>query len=643
MPPMLAVPMQRPRVDAGWVYELKYDGVRALVHVDAGRLRILSRSGRDMTDSFAELGPLPERLHASSAVLDGELVGLDDDGLPSFSLVMSRLRSRGGRGGEGALQLHLFDALKFGGDDLRDEPLGRRKEVLLDGVRWGGAIRYSSHVPGRRGLDLLRRADLRGFEGVVAKAIDSTYVHGRSDSWRKIRLTASARVLACGLARAEAQGEWVLLVGVYGPGGELKYVGRVLIPPSYSGDIEELHDAARQHPGEDSPFPGDPEVTGPVMWLDPVRSCRVEYAEITAGGRLRHPAYRGLIPTRRTRCLWSRLDRNRASRPGPQQKGHLPTAELLARMGVPAGENETTCGGRGRRVKLTNLDKVLCPEPRLTKADFIAYYHLVAPALLDYLSGRPLVLTRYPDGVHQPGFYQKRAPPTRPSWVPTVPVGTSSGTRDYVVCDDVSTLMWLVNSAAFEIHPLPVQDPERVDLMVIDLDPRPPAGGAEARRAAVLVEQLLGELDVPSWVKTSGGKGLHVVVPLKPDATAEQVTTLAQIIGGVLSRQREDLFTVQRSKTAGAGRVYVDYLQNRRGATVVAPYCVRGGPGAVVSMPLTWGELFGGIRWEPVPSFSMSRAAGRFLDRGDAWSGMFDERGRIGDLLQKLRERFGGR
>ncbi|MFO8060724.1 MAG: DNA ligase D [Bacillota bacterium] len=629
VPPMLADRWDRPREDPAWSYEIKYDGIRVIACADSGAVRLYSRTGRDLTSSFDEMTALADRLRVRRAILDGELVALGEDGLPCFTSVMRRLW---GRRRLPRARLYLFDALVWGEDDLRGEELQLRRWTLLTGGEWGGVVQYSPSVGGELGADLLQRADLLGFEGVMAKRRDSPYVHGRSDAWRKVRLFASGRVLIGGMT---GQGQVSLLVGVF-DGEGLRYLGRVAVPGSHP-DLEELASLRRDHSRRNCPFIG---CGAEADWVEPITACRVRYAEVTPAGGLRHPVFGGLLPVPVQSCLWSRLERNRALRPPETEApGDFRPERVLAAMGIAGRTAEGTASVAGRSVSLTNLGKVLWPEVPLTKGELIAYYRIVAGGLLEYIRGRPLKVTRHPDGPSGEGFFQRRLPPNSPPWLRTVEVEG----RRYLLCDDVATLMWLINSAAFEIHPLPFHHGEEgSNLLILDLDPALPAGLAEACRAAILVEQLLMELGVSSWVKTSGGRGIHVAVALQPGCSAGQVTSLAQILGRILVRTRGDLFTLERSRIRRRGRVYVDYLQNRPGATVIAPYCVRPRRGAPVSTPVTWDEMYG-FAGRRLPVFTPEEVVHRFRKRGDPWRDLLETRHSVAEVLRGLRERYDGR
>ena len=632
MPPMLAGRWEEPVGDPAWSYEMKYDGVRVIACVDSGTIRLYSRTGRDL-QGFPEIDGLGDRLKVSRAVLDGELVVLGEDGRPCFTSTMKRLRRRRPMGPEG--RVYLFDALVWDANDLRDEGLQRRREILLTGVDWGGSVHYSPSVGGDMGSDLLRQADLLGFEGVMAKRRDSPYVHGRSHAWRKIRISATARAVIGGLVGHE---EVSVLVGV-GDGGHYRYLGRVSVPSSH-GDLEELARLRRRSRRADSPFEN---CSAPdVDWVEPVRCCRIRYAEITPGGRLRHPVYGGLIRPPVNESVWLQLERNRALDANSTDNGVMVDfcpKRVLLDMGIGMRATRASALIDDREVPLTNLEKVLWPDVGLTKGDVIAYYRVISEGLLCYIRGRPLKVTRHPDGPSGESFFQRRIPPNSPPWLRGVEVEG----RQYVVCDDVATLIWLVNSAAFEIHPLPFRHPDRgPDLLLLDLDPAVPAGLAEACRGAVLIEQLLSELGISSWVKTSGGRGVHVAVPLEAGCSEEQVTSLAHILGQFLVQARGDLFTIERSRGRRRGKVYVDYLQNRRGATVIAPYCIRPREGAPVSTPVTWDEMYRALRGE-LPVFSPAAVVDRFSRKGDPWKDLLAVRHPVEGILQRLRERYEGR
>ncbi len=652
LPPMLAERRHEPFDDPQWLCEFKYDGVRALVFVRRKDIRLFSRSANELTGRFPELAVLAGRTDTASAVLDGELVAVDEDGSHDFWRLMRRVRSSQAsaknRAESSPVTLVVFDVLCWGDEDTRQKTLQRRKQIIKEGVQWGGRLQYSPGAPGEQSTGLFTEAHLRGFEGIVAKKLDSPYVHGRSPNWFKVKANVRGRFVVGGIT---AGGQY-LLVGVYLPSGQLRYVGRVMVTSTHRQD-DDLRRAAKAAEAASAPFDLMPRPPGEgVDWLVPRLVCEVKYTEITPAGGLRHPELTGFLPhAKASDCRWSRLPKNRAEEtsretkpPGdetePRKRGNS-AAEQLANLPLHRSESGAGCiEVDGYRVPVSNPDKLLWEDPPLTKSQILAYYYLVRDGLLRYIRGRPLVLTRYPDGPSDSGFYQKRAPDSLPPWVETARLPSSGEPIDYVVCNNAATLMWLINLAAFELHPFPYRShPEKggVDLMLIDLDPEPPAGAAEARHAASMVEQLMSSVGVKCWVKSSGATGFHVVVPLRPEHDSESVSALAQIIGNLLLRRRPDLFTLQRLKKLRRGKVYLDYLQNKAGRTVVAPYCLRPREPASVSLPAPWRRVFARQHKGCAVVTSLKQAVRQYCRLGDIWSDLFARRYSLADMLERLR------
>jgi bifunctional non-homologous end joining protein LigD len=579
--PMLAraVAAEWSPADVGrWAFEIKWDGVRALAYCRPGRVLLRSRSARDITAAYPELAGLADQLGMRDALLDGEIVAFDAQGRPSFEALQRRMHACAASvirrlAAEVPVVYAIFDILHLDGRSLLEDPWRERRAALeslgLEGAAWRVP---AVHVGDAAGLIGATRA--RGLEGVVAKRIDSPYEPGRrSGAWRKLKHRRRRELLVGGWLPGEgrrASSVGSLLVGCRERRtAGLRYVGRV------GSGIDERTAALLSRrlaalERTKSPFEAAQRVPRGARFVAPQLVVEVEFAEWTADGRLRAPALKGLrddIDPEAVACEhdegWSQL---------PVQS--------------PGGELEVTVDGR--RLRLTNPDKLLYPEAGYTKRDAISYYATIAPAILPHLRDRALTLRRYPDGVDGQSFYAKQAPSPRPDWVATAAVGELR----HVLCQERPTLVWLANLAALELHvPLArIRQPGRATAIAFDLDPGEPAGLPECCEVALVLRDAFLRLGLQSFVKTSGSRGLHVYVPI---AEVDFATTkgLAREVARTLERRAPDLALARSGRELRAGRVLVDWSQNDRHRTTVAPYSLRATPRPQVSTPLDWEEV----------------------------------------------------
>jgi bifunctional non-homologous end joining protein LigD len=591
MAPMLARLGDLPREDGRWAYEVKWDGVRALVWVEGGQVRLESRNGRDITAQYPELSALGRRLGARPALLDGEIVALDAEGRPDFG----RLQGRMHLASEAAVRrrvrdtpvtLMVFDLLHLDGRSLLDEPWTERRAALealeLEGERW-------RTPPARRedGAGLLAATKAQQLEGIVAKRADCPYEPGRrTGSWIKIKNVHRQDLVIGGWLPGEGKRRsrvGALLVGYYAD-GELRFAGR-----AGTGFTEtELTRLARLlEPLQrgDSPFAPRRELPRKgAVWVEPQLVAEVEYREWTGAGILRAPAYKGLRDDRDPITV-VREDRE----PEVEREIGPEPAEEAAR---PRAGSELDIDGR--RVAVTNLEKVLYPAAGFTKAQVLDYYIRVAPALLPHLRHRPLTLKRYPNGVDGQFFYEKNSPAHRPDWVRTVQITGSRGTVNFTVADDLPTLVWVAQLASLELHTSlsHAEAIERPTMMVFDLDPGAPADVLDCARVGVDLRDLFAGLGVECVPKTSGSKGLQVYVPLNVDGiTYEDTKPFARAVAELLERRHPDRIVSRMTKTLRGGKVLVDWSQNDQHKTTVCVYSLRAREQPTASTPLTWDEV----------------------------------------------------
>ncbi len=678
--PMLAKPVRSAFDDPGWLFEPKWDGVRAiaLVRREGTRQHVLlqSRSLKLMNDQFPEVVEALAAARLPDAVLDGEIVALDSAGRPSFQRLQQRINLRGAEVDAVRARVpvvyYLFDVLHCNGHDLMRLPLEERRRILQALVPWGPTLRLTEAFAGE-GQAFYRAARQHGLEGIVGKRRDSAYEPGRrSGAWVKVKARRSLHAVVGGYTRGRRGRRsrfGALLLGLYDDREQLRYIGHVG-GGFRDEELRQILEALRPLERPTAPFATVPRTNEPATWTEPRLVVRVEYLEWTKEGSLRFPVFQGMAPQVDPRSC--RLEET--SRRPPSGGGRpSPLEAELARRRLP--------------VVFTNLDKVYWPERGLTKGDMIAYYLAVHEAILPHLRDRPLTLRRFPDGIHGADFHQKDYPDAPPH-VTVARIWTESGrtANAAVVCNDLATLLWLAQLGAIEMHPWfsRITPPRRgegggrrphtdfalseaalrdsvlnyPDYLVFDIDPYifpagqhppsgpgerdpqySPAGFAAAREAALLLRELLHTLGLQGFVKTSGKTGLHIYVPIARRYTFEETHAFAKTICQYLVARHPDRLTVEWAVEKRAGKVFLDYNQNRLGATLASAYSLRPTVQATVSTPLDWEEVERGV--DPL-DFTCTTVPQRLKERPDPWREMRRLRQRLEEALAATGEGSGG-
>ena len=609
--PMLATLETDVPTGPGWLFEVKWDGYRAIAYVRAGEARLRSRNDNDLTERFAAVArEVARAVKSPDCVLDGEVCALDEDGRPSFSAMQQGKP-------ETPIVFEAFDLLELEGEPLVGLPLAERHArlaALLDGRN--RTVRLSEVF--EDGEALYEAARAQHLEGIVAKRADSPYKQGkRTRDWLKIKTHGRQEFVIAGYTKGQGRrsGRFgSLVLGVW-RGGELAYAGNCGTGFT-DRDIDDL--LARLRPLEQSepPFravPAMPKVRkSDIVWVRPELVCEVEFVEWTHDGRLRAPSFQGL-------------------------RDDKPARDVRREEPIPAELR------RGKRVlKLSNLDKVFWPEERITKGDLLAYYRAVAPVLLPHLRDRPFTMKRYPDGIEGNHFFQKDAPKHMPEWIPTrsFEVSTRESPRrrreiQVPLVNDELALLWMVNMGCIDLNTWysRVDLPHRPDFVLFDLDPAADAGFPEVVEVALLVKQVLDALGLVGFPKTSGSKGMHVLVPVERRHTYDETREFAEVVAGTLARTHRGLVTTEWTKAKRRG-VLVDANQNGEGKTIASVYSVRPRPGAPVSTPLAWDEIEEGL--DPL-GFTMDAVLARIQRDGDLFAGVLHARQRLGAALQSVR------
>jgi bifunctional non-homologous end joining protein LigD len=634
--PMLAKLSTLPADESQWAFEVKWDGVRAIAHSEPGQLRLLSRNGNDVTAAYPELRALNRTLGSHRAILDGEIVAFDQEGRPSFQLLQMRMHLRG----EAAVRRQaqstpvtymIFDLLWLDGHSLMGLPYSERRarldDMRLKAARWQVPESFVGE-----GSALLAATRERGLEGVIGKRLDSHYTSGRHSAWTKIKNWGRQEAVIGGWrggqgGRAGRIG--ALLLGMYDADGQLRYVGRVGTGFD-TRELERLAELLAPLARRTTPFSGR-QPSKDSHFVEPELVCEVEFSEWTHAGTLRQPSYKGLRDDKPA----AEVVRERVE---PVSSGDWPAGQSPD-PAPPVDVQAWIAGGRklrdgveielaGRKLKLTNADKVLYPASGFTKADLVAYYAGVAPALLPHLRDRPLTLKRYPDGVQAEYFYEKRSPAHRPDWVQTVPVPSERGGGKpipYTLCQDLPTLVWLANLADIELHPslALAGDAGHPTMVAFDLDPGAPAGIVECCEVALELRELFAQLGLSACAKTSGSKGLQVYVPLNGASVGyEQTKPFAHAVAGLLEERHPKLVVSRMARARRQGKVLIDWSQNDAHKTTVSVYSLRATEQPRVSTPVSWDEL-AACREQRRPellSFGPEDVLSRIAERGDLFA-----------------------
>jgi bifunctional non-homologous end joining protein LigD len=583
---MLAETREQPFTKDGWIFEVKLDGYRMRAAREDGEPILYSRKGLDFTKSFPEIARAVKAIPFEGVILDGELVVLDDSGRPSFNKLQARAKLEAREAKRAAIEspatLYVFDLLAFAGYDLRKLPLLARKEILRQVLPRTGPLRYSEHFE-KNGEALYEQVVKLGLEGIMAKKADGPYRGGRSADWLKIRADRIDDFVVVGFTKPKGArgGFGALHVGAYHD-GRLVYCGRA--GSGFTGDqLEEigteLQGLVRETPPCEPPPGGQLPKGSEHTWVEPKLVCDVRYKELTRDGLLRQSVF-----------LRFRDDKKAEDVVMPGEKGD----GRREKDDAVTPQRPSPISPLPREVKFSNLDKIFWPEEKYTKGALIEYYRSMGPWLLPYLKDRPVVLTRYPDGIDGKSFYQKDAPGFVPDWIQTIPIWSEDTQRDiqYFVANDVETLVYLVNLGTIPLHiwMSRIDDLTKPDWCLIDLDPKD-APFEHVITLARTMRQVCDDVAMPAFLKTTGKSGLHIMLPLGRQMTYDQCLKFAMLFARLVTDRHPDIATTQRTISKRAGKVYVDAFQNRAGQLMVAPYSVRPSPGAPVSMPLEWDEV----------------------------------------------------
>lgn len=585
--PMLCTLVEEPFSREGWLFEIKWDGYRAVGTKHGGDAQLYSRNGIDFAVKFP---PVFEALHdfKHDVIVDGEVVVIDKDGAPHFEWLQNWNRAR-----DGALHYYIFDILWCDGHNVRSMPLTERKKLLKQILPKNDVLRLSDDIP-TEGQKLFKEMERRHLEGMVAKKADSPYQEdARGANWLKIKTHMRQEVVIAGFTEPRGGRKYLgsLIVGVYDKDGFV-YVGHSGggIPDNQRMELR-AHLAKRER--KTSPFATDiPKTDTAVHWVRPELVCEMSFSEWTKEGYMRQPTFEGMRPDKKP----TDVHREKAKKEAP-----------LAPVKTS-----------GSPVEFTHLDKVFFPKHKYTKGDLVGYYTSVKDFILPYLKDRPCSMLRMPNGITGEGFFQKNNEHL-PSWVPHTDIFSDSNNADlrWIVGGDLNTLLYMVQLGCVEINPWSsrVQQLDKPDWAVIDLDPEG-VTFKDVIDVARTVHQVCEEWKVPAYPKTSGKTGIHIFIPMQAKYTYEQVKNFAHLLVLEVNKRMPDITSVERMPEKRKHKIYLDFLQNREGQTLAAPYSVRPTPDASVSMPLHWDEVTPSLK---PTDFTIKNALARLQKVGDLW------------------------
>jgi bifunctional non-homologous end joining protein LigD len=647
--PMLATLVDKPSEKTGWLYEVKWDGYRAISYMNEGDVEIRSRNNKDFTKKYY---PVTNALKdwKINAVVDGELVIVNDKGMPDFNALQT-WRSEA----DGELVYFLFDLLWLEGCDLMNVPLSERRKILQQIVPEASIIKLSENFD-ISGSEFFALADKMGLEGILAKKASSVYVpDSRSKDWLKIKTQQSQEVIICGYTKNENTSKKfsALLLGVY-QGKDLVFIGPVGTGFTTSMQTEIL-EKLNPYVTKECPFAEEPEYNKPsrfrpnpppatVTWVKPKVVAEISYRALSSDGSLRHPSFKGLREDKQAKEVkWER------SSPSPvleenekqlvsEKVGRPVTSERKSLLN-PKDETQVR-NIEGHDIKFTNLSKIFWPEENVTKRDMLNYYYQAAPYMLPYYKDRPQTLNRFPNGIYGQSFYQKDVTGKVPDWIRKHEYysETDQRSKNFLVINDEASLLYVASLGCIEMNPWSsrTQTPDHPDWCIIDLDPdKNPFD--QVIRTAQVTHELLDAIQVPSFCKTSGSTGLHIYIPLGGKYDYEESKEFGRALVKVVQSQLPDFTSIERLTSNRKGKIYLDFLQNRPQATVAGPYSLRPKPGAPVSMPLFWEEVKPGLK---ITDFNIHNAIPRLKETGDIFSGVLGKGIDMRKVLKRLQDNF---
>ncbi|MGM8363571.1 DNA ligase D [Flavobacterium sp. ARAG 55.4] len=625
--PMLAASTEKPFDDEDWVFENKYDGYRTIAVINSDEINLWSRNQLSFNENFETLIPELKKIE-HTVVLDGEVVVENNEGKASFQLLQNYLKT-----GTGNLKYYVFDILNLDGNSTLKLNLLERKEllkILLDKHKLSHVF-YSEHTAGN-GIKEFERAIKNKIEGIIAKKADSIYLSGkRSNDWLKIKIVQQEEAIIIGLTEPKKSRKnfGALLLGQY-KGKKLQFIGKCGTGFS-DATLKELYETLQPYFTTEAVITENIALRDSIQWVEPKLVCQVKFTEWTDDLHLRHPVYLGL-----------RTDKNASEVLLSTKSKTVTTDKKKMNKAEEAAETKKDYDLKIGKIKLhlTNQHKIYFPEDGITKGDIVQYYNEVANFILPYLKNRPQSMNRFPNGINASGFYQKDVDTDKiPSWLKTEKVYSESNDKhlDYLICNNKQTLLYMANLGCIDINPWnsTIKKPENPDWLVIDIDPAQHKF-EEVVKTALAVKEVMDGLESDCYCKTSGATGLHVYIPLGAKYDYEQIKILAELLAIEIHKQLPDITSLERTIKKRNHKIYIDYLQNRRGQTLAAPYSVRPVKGAWISTPLEWKEVDAKLH----PSqFTIKNILKRLEKKGDLWRPVLGKGINIKKILTLLENR----
>jgi len=626
--PMLAELTTRPFDDEDWVFEIKFDGYRTIAVIDNKQVDLYSRNKLSFNEKFKPIQLELKKL-THSAVLDGEVVVEDKTGRSDFQLLQNYQKT-----GKGNIKYYVFDILNLDGNDTRKLSLLERKELLkiLINKKFKNIL-FSRHII-KDGKSFFETAVKNNFEGIIAKAAGSPYRTGaRSREWLKIKSTREEEAVIAGITNPRGSRKYFgsILLAQY-KGKILKYIGNC--GTGFDEDtLKDLYNKFKPIFRATSPLDEKVVSREKIQWIDPHYVCQVKFTERTQDGILRHPVYLGLRVDKGTKeVIMSKPE-------GIIENHNIKNEEMEPDAEVMSNENDFDYKVGKITLHLTNQKKIYFPDDDITKGDIVSYYNEVAEVILPYLKNRPQSLNRFPNGINGPSFFQKDFDVDKiPSWLKTTRVKSDSKNDyiDYLLCNDKATLLYMANLGCIELNPWnsTIKNPENPDWMVIDMDPEK-VDFRKVAETAAKIRNILESIEVDSYCKTSGSRGLHIYIPLAARYDYDSVKIFAKFIATTIHQQIPEITSIERTVSKRQKKIYLDYLQNNSSQTVAAPYSVRPRPGATVSTPLEWSEVNRNLSPD---QFTIKTILKRIDKKGDLWMPMLGKGLNLNKLIKKFSE-----
>jgi len=621
-----------------WLYETKFDGYRALIMINDGKVKLMSRNGLSFNSKYM---PLVAAFGAikNNVVLDGEIVVEDKNGLSHFQWLQYFAENPN----RGQLKCYVFDILYFNGFDLTPLPLLQRKKILEALLPQTDEIIYSGHIigDGAKALEKIKKA---GGEGLIAKKADSKYyINRRSKEWLKIKVTKEQEMVIGGFTdpKGSRSGFGSLLFGYY-EGNKLIYSGKV--GTGFNEDsLKDMYERLLKLERKTSPFESVPREERRAHWISPELVAQIKYSEWTETNSLRHPVFIALRNDKNAKDVVR--EQASATEAIVEEKAPAAMAKPKAAVKKQAMQKENKAdktsdarpGWNTDKVQVTHPEKIFWPDEKITKGDVAAYYDSMFEYILPYIKDRPQSMRRTPDGIVKEGFFQKNVGDTAPDWAKTkkIKAGSTGESVEYLICNDKDTLIYMVNLGCIEINPWSsrVGSINNPDYIIFDLDPNQ-ASLKDLVTTAKKVKEVLDSIGINGYLKTSGGKGLHVFIPVKPKYTYDQTRDFSHIISQHVHAALPEITSLERLPKNRVGKIYLDFLQNGKGKTMACAYSLRPREGATASTPLEWEEL--NDKNFNLKNYNIRTLPERVKEKGDLWANFFDDAVDLKALLDKL-------